>query len=62
MYYLRTKPAADAIKFTLDKSKAKASQTNGVDETDPNEKELVEKMLTMTCSRANGPDCTMCSG
>ena len=58
MYYLRTKPAADAIKFTVDKSKAKASQMNGVDENVSNEEELVEKML---CSRANGPDCAMCS-
>jgi ribonucleoside-diphosphate reductase alpha chain len=53
MYYLRTRAAADAIKFTIDKSKlaqpAEVSQT-----------EL--EAAAAACSIENGPDCEMCSG
>ena len=60
MYYLRTKPAANALQFTVDKSKLKAnnSLTNGnqlkedVEEEDP----------VLVCSRQNGDACMMCSG
>jgi len=53
MYYLRTKAAAEAIKFTLDKSKLQA----------PTAKELSEaEAEQMACSIENGPDCEMCSG
>lgn len=60
MYYLRTKPAADAIQFTVDKTKAKSAQTNGVNENDTTE-EIDDNILAVACSRANGPDCAMCS-
>jgi len=38
MYYLRTKPAAAAIQFTVDKTKLKAEEAH---------------MATMTCSLQN---------
>lgn len=49
MYYLRTKPAANAIQFTVDKSKLKT----------PAEKEQ-ENMAGMVCSLQNKDDCVMC--
>lgn len=55
MYYLRTRAAADAIKFTVDKSrlsKPKATQMT------PEE----EAAAAQACSIENGPDCEMCSG
>jgi ribonucleoside-diphosphate reductase alpha chain len=53
MYYLRTKAAAEAIKFTLDKSKLQS----------PKAQELTEEEAEqMACSIENGPDCEMCSG
>ncbi len=47
MYYLRTRPAADAIKFTVDQT------------TLPERKPTEEEKLA--CSRANPEACTMCS-
>lgn len=53
MYYLRTKAAAEAIKFTVDKSKLQS----------PKNQELTEEEAEqMACSIENGPDCEMCSG
>ena len=48
MYYLRTKSATDAIKFTIDK------------ETLDKEKE--KNLKAMSCSLDNKDDCEMCSG
>ena len=48
MYYLRTKAATDAIKFTVDKSV--------VTNTSPKSEEEI------ACSIDNGDDCEMCSG
>lgn len=69
MYYLRTKPAANALQFTLDKSKLKntKSLTNGNSEnlTDnlANLKiEDNEEDAMLVCSRENGDACMMCSG
>lgn len=53
MYYLRTKAAADAIKFTLDKSKLEQPITAKTEE---------ELAAAQACSIENGPDCEMCSG
>jgi ribonucleoside-diphosphate reductase alpha chain len=50
MYYLRTKAATDAIKFTVDSDSSK-----GKDFT-PTPEEI------QSCSIENGPDCDMCSG
>ena len=64
MYYLRSKPAADAIKFTISpeiveqakaaRVKAKSSETRTQDEIDEDNERLA-------CSRANPGACTMCS-
>jgi len=71
MYYLRTKPAANAIQFTVDKTKlAENNQTpkkeNGVtpkkeNGTTPVQDEDRERRLAeMTCSLQNKEDCLMC--
>ncbi|XP_045447367.1 ribonucleoside-diphosphate reductase large subunit [Melitaea cinxia] len=52
MYYLRTKPAANAIQFTVDKTKVKAK--NG-----KLEKEEAE-MSMIACSLANKDECMSC--
>lgn len=64
LYYLRTKPAANPIQFTLDKSKIKKKA-----EVEEGTEVEVEKTTNgdngdaiMACSLKNGPDCEMCSG
>ncbi len=53
MYYLRTKAAVEAIKFTIDKSKLSS----------PEEQKAAElEAAAAACSIENGPDCEMCSG
>jgi ribonucleoside-diphosphate reductase alpha chain len=52
MYYLRTKAAAEAIKFTLDKSKLQAPVEKSPEEA--------EAAAIEACSIENGPDCEMC--
>jgi len=55
MYYLRTKAAADAIKFTIEKKYQ--------DETKEGKTiELTEEEALAMCSIDNGDDCEMCSG
>ncbi|CAH1396989.1 unnamed protein product [Nezara viridula] len=54
MYYLRTKPAAQAIQFTLDKSKALAAIQNGT------KKENNFNMEALVCSLQNKDDCIAC--
>lgn len=51
MYYLRTKPAANAIQFTVDKAKI----ANGQTESDE------AKMSMIACSLANKDECLSCS-
>lgn len=53
MYYLRTKPAANAIQFTVDKSKVKGKVVNGKSNEDAN-------MEAITCSLQNKDDCISC--
>ncbi|CAB1316347.1 unnamed protein product [Coregonus sp. 'balchen'] len=52
MYYLRTKPAANPIQFTLNKEKLKESQSA------KNEEEI--NRAAMVCSLENRDDCLMC--
>jgi len=66
MYYLRTKAATDAIKFTVDK-KYKSNPANSATTTVT--AVTVEEVAAMTpeqqtaaCSIENGPDCESCSG
>ncbi|KAG8256133.1 Ribonucleoside-diphosphate reductase large subunit [Homalodisca vitripennis] len=69
MYYLRTKPAANAIQFSIDKSKMKkslATETNGASNGKaPSAKEDPEdvkayNMSGMVCSLDNKDECLMC--
>ncbi|PVU89321.1 hypothetical protein BB561_005431 [Smittium simulii] len=65
MYYLRTKPAADAIKFTLDQSKINASKivsSTTPDASNPSEAENVDEDAAAACARDNPDACLMCSG
>ncbi|XP_042567424.1 ribonucleoside-diphosphate reductase large subunit [Cyprinus carpio] len=56
MYYLRTKPAANPIQFTLDKEKLKETQEN----TRKGEGIVEVKMGAMVCSLENRDECLMC--
>jgi len=53
MYYLRTKAAADAIKFTVEKTRKAVPMDENLAETEA---------AAVACSIENGPDCEMCSG
>lgn len=60
MYYLRTKAATDAIKFTVDK-KYKTEPT--VEAPRKAIQDMTEEeQAAMACSIENGSDCEMCSG
>jgi ribonucleoside-diphosphate reductase alpha chain len=52
MYYLRTKAATDAIKFTLDKTVAEQ----------PSQATMEEQQAAIACSLDNPDGCEMCSG
>lgn len=56
MYYLRTKPAASPIQFTLDKEKLKEAQAD----TSTSEKSAAQNMAAMVCSLENKDECLMC--
>jgi ribonucleoside-diphosphate reductase subunit M1 len=61
MYYLRTKAASAAIKFTVDKSKLKASKGVGEKDKEGGDVEKVaENMATLSCSINNRDDCLAC--
>ncbi|XP_077402729.1 ribonucleoside-diphosphate reductase large subunit-like [Vanacampus margaritifer] len=56
MYYLRTKPAANPIQFTLNKEKLKDAQMTKGSEEESKER----NMAAMVCSLANKDECLMC--
>ena len=65
MYFLRTKAARDAIKFTLDKSKLEEPkpETAKVEEgsaTGAEEVSLEQRQAEIACSLDNPDDCEMC--
>ncbi|KAL1452867.1 hypothetical protein WDU94_007053 [Cyamophila willieti] len=62
MYYLRTKPAASAIQFTIDKTKmATALDKKEVLKSEEEIKaEQEEAIAAMICRRDNKEDCMMC--
>lgn len=61
MYYLRTKPAANAIQFTVDKSKVRASVVNGNGIAPDKDSERDEAdMAAITCSLQNKDACLSC--
>ncbi|CAN6452556.1 unnamed protein product [Victoria cruziana] len=53
MYYLRSRPAADAIKFTVDSSMLK-------DESALDDNDIETKMAQMVCSLENREECMAC--
>ena len=60
MYYLRTKAATDAIKFTVDKKYKTAPQAEAPRKSI---QEMTDaEQAAMACSIENGSDCEMCSG
>jgi len=61
MYYLRTKAATDAIKFTVDKKYKTQPQAEQVVAAATPE-EMTYEQQVQACSIENGPDCEMCSG
>ncbi|MDA0940949.1 MAG: ribonucleoside-diphosphate reductase subunit alpha [Bacteroidetes bacterium] len=61
MYYLRTKAATDAIKFTVDKKYKTQPQAEQVAAAATPE-EMTYEQQVQACSIENGPDCEMCSG
>ena len=60
MYYLRSKAATDAIKFTLDKDALKKpeAQTQAVDQVE--EMSMAQKQSDMQCSLDNPDECIAC--
>ena len=54
MYYLRTKAATDAIKFTVDQVIS--------EETTESESLSLEEQAAIACSIENPDSCEMCSG
>ena len=59
MYYLRTKPAAQAIQFTVDKTKLAKTTTNGTAKKQVND-DKTYNMASMVCSLENKDECLMC--
>ncbi|RCI00191.1 Ribonucleoside-diphosphate reductase large subunit [Rhizopus azygosporus] len=67
MYYLRSRPAVDAIKFTVDQLALKEmslSETNGASNKIKSSKEAEEqqRLAQLQCSLDNRDACVMCSG
>lgn len=69
MYYLRTKPAANAIQFTVDKSKLKSTVGTGANNSTSGttngtmtgaNSEGLQNMAAMVCSLENKDECLMC--
>ncbi|KAK3576877.1 hypothetical protein CHS0354_012932 [Potamilus streckersoni] len=61
MYYLRSKPAAAAIQFTVDKSKLKqATPTTPTTPTADKDDKKIKNMAAMVCSLQNKDECLMC--
>ena len=61
MYYLRTKPAVDAIKFTVDQSVTAAARTDSTSFGATGEAIDEQKMAELMCSLENKEACLMCS-
>ncbi|XP_033351318.1 ribonucleoside-diphosphate reductase large subunit [Bombus vosnesenskii] len=64
MYYLRTKPAVNALQFTVDKSKLQntisATSNQSVNSESSNESNNEELIEVFACSRENGDACMAC--
>ncbi|KPP71776.1 ribonucleoside-diphosphate reductase large subunit-like [Scleropages formosus] len=60
MYYLRTKPAANPIQFTLNKEKLKATPPAAVNGNTSSEAAKERNKTAMVCSLENRDECLMC--
>jgi ribonucleoside-diphosphate reductase subunit M1 len=60
MYYLRSRPAVDAIKFTVDQLSLKDSRMADLEEDKKNDE--AKKLADMVCSLDNKLACLSCSG
>merc|ERR1712191_22665 len=63
MYYLRSKPAAAAIQFTVDQTKLKknvATDAASVADANGQDQEQRRNREAMVCSLQNKDDCLMC--
>lgn len=56
MYYLRTRPAANPIQFTLNKEKLKEAQSAKTSDEEAKERNTA----AMVCSLENKDECLMC--
>ena len=59
MYYLRTRPAANAIQFTIDQKVVMEARQKQQQQKEEEDKEHQEKVLA--CSLQNREACIMCS-
>lgn len=62
MYYLRTKPAANPIQFTVDKTKLIVTDKNGLTNGKKQLTKEEEEEAALVCSLQNPGACEMCSG
>ncbi|WP_425392835.1 ribonucleoside-diphosphate reductase subunit alpha [Ekhidna sp.] len=61
MYYLRTKAATDAIKFTVSKEKQEQpKEAIAAQQTDAQTQAQIDQQAAMQCSLDNPDDCEMC--
>ena len=63
MYYLRTRAAVDAIKFTVDQEQlAQTRKKQAAKQKEGEDQQEQEAMMAMACSLENPESCLMCSG
>lgn len=60
MYYLRTKPAAAPIQFTVDKTRLTANTAKTADKENVDLNSINRRMADMVCSLQNKDDCISC--
>lgn len=64
MYYLRTRPAANAIQFTVDQkaiNEARVQRQASANKDSEKQKEEEKKAAAIACSLQNREACVMCS-
>lgn len=64
-YYLRAKPAANPIQFTVDKLRVKKKLNKNIEPSSEDSSvsgDVTDNEQILACSRENGADCVMCSG
>ena len=64
MYYLRTRPAANAIQFTVDQkaiNEARVQRRASAKDNEKQHKEEEKQAAALACSLQNREACVMCS-